>query len=294
MAYYSPLRYPGGKGRLSGYFKSLLPANGLDGGTYIEPFAGGAGIAVTLLVEGNVSKIVLNDADRSIYALWHSIKHCSDELIEAINSVDIDIDEWKKQREVQRNKENETIFDLGFSTLYMNRTNRSGILNGGVIGGLDQEGKYKIDARFNKKTLNTRIAALSELSDNIEVHCMDANEFLAEELNEYDIDATLVYIDPPYYEKGSTLYMNHFEHNDHVTLSERIRNLKHKWILSYDNTPEIREIYQDVEPLCFDLRYSSYESRIGREVFYCSNSMQLPNTESTLPTPVHNTCICDT
>ncbi|HKM13677.1 MAG TPA: DNA adenine methylase [Candidatus Methanomethylophilaceae archaeon] len=288
------MRYPGGKGRLSGYFKSLLPTNGLEGGTYIEPFAGGAGIAVTLLAEGNVSKIVLNDADRSIYALWHVIKYRGEELIEAIEEIDVNIEEWTKQRDIQRNKKNEDLFDLGLSTFFMNRTNRSGILNGGVIGGQGQEGKYKIDARFNKKNLTSRIAALSELSDNVEVHCMDANDFLAEELDRYDTDTTLVYIDPPYYEKGSTLYMNHFEHEDHVTLSDIIRNLKHKWILSYDNTPEIREIYSDMEPVCFDLQYSSYKSRIGKEVFYCSDSVQLPNTESTLPTPMHNTHICNT
>lgn len=273
MAYHSPLRYPGGKGKLSGYFESLVSANGLDGGTYVEPFAGGAGVATSLLAGGKVSKIVLNDADRSIYALWYSVKHYGNELIEAIDSINVNIDEWKKQREFQRNKENEDIFDLGFSTLYMNRTNRSGILNGGVIGGLDQKGKYKIDARFNKKALKARIAALSKLSDSIEVSCKDASKFLAEDLNEYDKDATLVYIDPPYFDKGSSLYMNHYSAEDHEDLAKVILGLRHKWVLSYDDVPEIVKIYGDIVPQRFTLKYSSYERKIGKELFFFSDNL---------------------
>ena len=273
MAYYTPLRYPGGKGKLSGYFESLISANGLEGGTYIEPFAGGAGIATSLLLQGKVSRIVINDADRSIYAFWRCIRHYGNELREAVDSAELTIDEWKRQREVQRNKAHEKIFDLGFSTLYMNRTNRSGIIDGGVIGGQNQDGKYKMDARFNRAEINRRIEALSDRSDDIIVSGLDAAYFLRHELDEYDIDSTLVYIDPPYFEKGSCLYLNHYSHEDHEDLANIIKGMQHRWVLSYDDVAEIREIYFGFSPRRFTLRYSSYESKMGRELFYFSDNL---------------------
>lgn len=273
MAYYTPLRYPGGKGKLSGYFESLISANGLEGGTYIEPFAGGAGIAAALFLRNKVSEIVINDADRSIYAFWRCIRHHGDELMEAVDSAELTIDEWKKQREVQRNKAHEKIFDLGFSTLYMNRTNRSGIIDGGVIGGLSQDGKYKMDARFNKAELKRRIKALSDRSDDIIVSGLDAADFLKYGLDEYDAGSTLVYIDPPYFEKGSCLYMNHYSQEDHGNLADIIKRMRHKWVLSYDDVAEIRGIYFGLSPQRFTLKYSSYGRKIGRELFYFSDNV---------------------
>lgn len=274
MAYYTPLRYPGGKGKLSGYFEDIISANRLENGTYIEPFAGGAGIAVALLLRKKVSKIVINDADRSIYAFWECVRTHSDELINSIYNAELTMDEWRRQREVQRNKETSDIFNLGFSTLYMNRTNRSGIIGGGVIGGKAQAGKYKMDARFNKTELVRRIKALSDRSEDISVSCADAADFLKNGLLDYDINKTLVYIDPPYYVKGSCLYMNHYTPEDHSKLADVVVGIKHKWVLSYDDVPQIADIYAGRPVQRFKLDYSSYTRRTGNEVFYFCDGLR--------------------
>ncbi|NCA74286.1 MAG: DNA adenine methylase [Gammaproteobacteria bacterium] len=274
MAYYTPLRYPGGKGKLSGYFESLISANGLEGGTYIEPFAGGAGIATTLLIRNKVSNIVINDADRSIYAFWECIRAHGDELISSVNNAKLDMNEWRRQREIQREKGTADIFDLGFSTLYMNRTNRSGIITGGVIGGQNQAGPYKMDARFNKLEIVRRIRALADRSEDISVSCLDATDFLKDGLTGHDVSKTLVYIDPPYYVKGSCLYMNYYTPDDHSKLADVIVNMKHKWVLSYDDVPQIATIYENRPVQRFKLNYSSYSRRMGDEVFYFCDGLK--------------------
>jgi len=276
MRFKTPLRYPGGKGKLTGFFKEVLSANDLKDATYIEPFAGGAGLAINLLLDGNVSDIVINDADRSIFAFWKCVTEDTDELVEMIKSTDVNMSNWWYQHHIQKNKESSSILDLGFSTFFLNRTNRSGILSGGVVGGRDQSGKYKMDARYNKDGLIKRIQNISEHSDHITVLNYDAEDLLRDNLDDYDLSKTLIYIDPPYFCKGACLYLNHYKPEDHATLSETIRELKCKWILSYDDTPEIRRIYEGMNPLEFDMQYSSFESRIGKEVFYCSKNIDLP------------------
>lgn len=272
----TPLRYPGGKSRLTPYFKKVLDANSLRGGVYAEPFAGGAGVAMSLLSAGDVSEIRINDADRSIYAFWKAVTENNAEFLEIFDRTAMDIDEWYDERIVQERKDTAGILELGFSTFFLNRANRSGILTGGVIGGKDQTGRYKIDARFNRSALRARIEHIGKLADRIGVTGEDAVDFMVD-LEEESPDRLLLYIDPPYYDKGSTLYMNHYAHDDHVNLSKAIGSLECRWILSYDDTLEIRKMYAGMEPLGFDLRYSSYESRLGKEVFYCSKNLILPD-----------------
>lgn len=281
MRFNSPLRYPGGKGKLTGYFADVLRENDLVGGTYIEPFAGGAGTAINLLTEEMVSEIVINDADPSVFAFWKAITEYTDDFITQLKSVKVDIDEWKKQRDVQLRKHTVGIFELGFSTFYLNRTNRSGILDAGPIGGLQQTGDFKIDARFNKTALADRIRSIGDLSDKITVSGFDAGSFLKDQLPKHDVSTTMVYIDPPYYVQGSNLYMNAYDDADHVELASIIKDLKHKWILSYDHEERIKEIYDWKTPTEFFLQYSLNEYKKGREVFYISDALKLPDGEIT-------------
>ena len=130
---YSPLRYPGGKSRLVVFIKSIIEQNYLKGGTYIEPFSGGAAIALALAIDGYMERIVINDYDRSIYAFWYSILHYTDAFIDKIRNTPLSLKEWHTQRIIQLDKQNTDLFDLGFSTFFLNRTNRSGILKAGVI-----------------------------------------------------------------------------------------------------------------------------------------------------------------
>jgi len=278
MAFESPLRYPGGKGKLAPFIKYIIIQNELKNGVYVEPYAGGAGVACSLLLSGVVSKIIINDADRSIWAFWESLKLYSEELCNRINNTPISIEEWRRQKAIQKIPEIPTI-DLGFSTFFLNRTNVSGVLSGGVIGGYAQEATYGIDARFNKIDLIDRIRKLAALSAQIEVHNMDAIDFLdtiESELNK----KSLIYFDPPYFVKGQALYRNYYTEEDHKLIAERIKKIETPWICSYDNAPEIIGLYEMTQKYIYDISYSARCRNVGQEAIFFSQSLIIPKIES--------------
>ena len=264
----SPLRYPGGKGVLFDRLRAVLYENSLQGGTYIEPFAGGAGAALKLLYEEHVDSIVINDFDYRIYAFWKSVLDQKSRFIQKIMDCDVTIEEWNKQREIYLNPKNKSLVNVGFATFFLNRCNRSGILvNGGPIGGHEQKGKWKIDARFNKDGLIERIGRLGEHRHRIQVRNLDVLELLGEVENSAFGDRTFTYLDPPYFVKGEGLYLNAFKEEDHRKLANFMRYAFTKaWVMTYDNVSEIREMYSWSLLQDFDLRYSAYESRKGSEV----------------------------
>lgn len=277
MAFTTPLRYPGGKARLTAYMQKVLHANNLIGGTYIEPYAGGAGMAINLLLNKDVDEIIINDADPAIYCFWKSVTEQADKLVKKIEDSEISIEEWKKQKKIQESINQHSTLEIGFSTFYLNRTNRSGILKGGVIGGISQNGKYRMDARFNKTELINRIEAISEKKDSIRVSCRDGIELLKNPM--WDVAQSMAYIDPPYFMKGSLLYMNHYKPDDHERLSVEIKKLKSNWILSYDDVPEVRRMYNWATPIEFKLHYSTAKSCFGKELFFASDSLIMPKTK---------------
>ena len=233
MLYPSPLRYPGGKKKLASFIAEAIIVNGIQGGTYIEPFAGGAGIALQMLFMEHVNNIIINDIDRSIYSFWYSVLNETDHLCRMIRDTPITVEEWVKQKAVQKQKYEAAFLSLGFSTFFLNRTNRSGIINGGIIGGKGQTGKWKMDVRFNKDDLIKRIQKIALYESRIRLCNEDAIDFINTirlSLNE----RTLIYFDPPYYNQGAALYANHYTHVDHEELSRFIQGLEYKWILTYD------------------------------------------------------------
>lgn len=268
--HYSPLRYPGGKTFLFPFFDSVIANNGLKKTTYIEPFAGGAGAALALLMSGKVERIVINDLDKAIYAFWKSAVFESVKFIKKIKSTPITIKEWKKQKAIYNNPRSSE-FTLGFATFFLNRTNTSGILNGGPIGGMKQTGKYKINARFNKENLAERINQLAFFKDKISVFNKDGLELINDYLNKKN---TFIYLDPPYFEKGASLYLNHYKKEDHEALSKKLNdNPDAFWLLTYDNRKEIKSLYPDRKIVSFSLNYNAYESRRGREIMIMSNAI---------------------
>lgn len=276
MADYTPLRYPGGKGKFTGYVKELMELNGLVGGHYAEPFAGGAGVALGLLFSEYAKHIHINDLDPSVHAFWHSVLKEPEDLCRLIKNTPVSIKSWLKQREVKRHPEDASLLELGFATFFLNRTNRSGILNGGVIGGLDQTGAWKIDARYNKKALIERIEKIALFAKRISLYNLDACAFLEKKVPSFK-NQTLVYLDPPYYEKGQRLYQNHFIHEDHVRLASCIAKIKdQKWIVSYDNFPEIKKLYKRFEQEEFSLSYSARDYYKGEEVMIFQKGLIKP------------------
>lgn len=270
----SPLRYPGGKSRISKFVAKLIEENNIIKGNYVEPFAGGAGVALNLLFSGVVDNIFINDKDKSIYAFWYSILNDTDKFIDKIISLNVTIEEWLKQREIQKN-ENTDMFHLGFSTFFLNRTNRSGIIKGGVIGGIGQAGNWKLDVRFNKEALIKKIQRIAAYKEHIHIYNMDAIDFLNDEVIKLDIHNTLIYLDPPYYAKAKQLYMNFFEHKDHVKLYDVVNKLQYLWLVSYDNQKEIKEIYKNKPELTieYDLRYTAGVKGSGQEIMFASENL---------------------
>ena len=274
----SPLRYPGGKLKVVNYIKRLTEENDLCGGTYIEPYAGGANVALSLLLSKYAKRIKINDIDRSIYAFWHSALMETENLCRMIQDTDVTLETWERQHELQKNKMEVDLLELGFSTFFLNRTNRSGILNGGVIGGKAQTGKYKIDARYNKKDLIERIEVIAAQRNKIELTSMDAVAFL-KRYKRSPAEKTLCYLDPPYYVKGKDLYLNYYNDSDHQTIAETIMKYKGKWIISYDAVDFIKKLYKDYKQTEYYLSYSAGNPSKGRELMIYSDGLILPEVE---------------
>lgn len=275
---YSPLRYPGGKGKLEPLMEILIKQTGHTGGIYIEPFAGGAGIALELLEKDIVKEIVINDLDKGIYSFWKAILTETDRFINDIRNVALTIDEWNRQRAIIENCSRYS-YDLGFATFFLNRTNRSGIIKGGVIGGTEQSGNWKIDARFNRDALIERIIKIANHKKNIHVYNKDVGSFVKNYLPKYEQNA-FVYFDPPYFGKGRQLYLNFFSYDDHVRIARMIDNqVNCDWVITYDDVQEIADIYQNHILRRFDLNYSAAVKRKASEIIIFKRLDMIPNVE---------------
>lgn len=276
MNFYSPLRYPGGKGKVADYFKQIFKENFLYDGVYVEPYAGGASVALSLLFNEYASKIIINDIDRSIFSFWHSVLNCTDELCKLILDTPVTVDNWETQRLVQKDKQQQSLLKVGFSSFYLNRTNRSGILNAGIIGGRQQTGEWKIDARYNKKELISRIERIAQYKDKIELHNSDAVE-LVKSLRKSLQQKSLFYFDPPYYVKGKDLYLNYYQDNDHQNIADEISKVSNqKWIITYDDVSQIRNLYSKYRNKTFKLSYSAGSSnKEGKEIMIFSDNIYI-------------------
>jgi len=274
--YYSPLRYPGGKGKLAEFLKDIIRSNNLSNGCYVEPYAGGAAIALELLLLGHVSSICINDLNPSVYALWSSVINRTDEFCERIMTVPLTMEKWHQQKAIHMDRSKQEELDLGFSAFFLNRCNRSGIISGGVIGGKDQAGKWKIDARFNREALVQRIQQISAVKEKIFLTNMDAVNFI-KTLKRKIPSRSLVYLDPPYFVKGKRLYDSFYSYADHVKVAKTVLNLTGiKWLVSYDDVPTIRELYQQARSIRYSLSYSAKDRYKGSEVMFFSKDLLIP------------------
>lgn len=269
----SPLRYPGGKSSLAEMATSLIHENNIRRSHYVEPYAGGASLALHLLFNRQVSDIHLNDIDPGIWSFWHSVLHEPGALKAKIVETELTVDEWRRQKEIYRLQDTGNPILLGFATFFLNRTNRSGIIgSGGVIGGLDQRGNYKIDCRFNKPDLIERILKINRFRRSIHLTRLDAIDFI--KITDSNLsDSTLYMIDPPYFAMGSSLYTNFYNNDDHASLSKVIAGLSKPWVITYDNCEDISRLYRQFRQFEFGIHYSANKKRIGREILIASSDL---------------------
>jgi DNA adenine methylase len=275
----SPLRYPGGKATLAALLSQIIALNRLGDRIVAEPFAGGAGASLTLLYHEDVSEILINDADEAIFALWWSLIHRPKEFRSLLLKTAVNMKEWYRQRAIYRGTARISRLQRGFAAFYLNRCNRSGIImDGGPIGGIEQNGNWLIDARFNKAELLRRCDKIAEYRDRIRVSGIDGMTLL----DNPDPKSTFYFLDPPYFEKGRLVYLNALTSDYHAALAARLKSLSRTpWVLTYDDCPEIRCLYSDwatIRP--FGLRYVAAERRTGREVLIAPQWMMLPTSQT--------------
>ncbi len=278
LRFASPFRYPGGKTRLSNFLEKAIEKNFSEneGVILVEPYAGGAGASLKLLFSGKVSKIIINDLDRAIYSFWEIAVSDTDFLINEIRKVDISVDEWKKQRQIY-NDPLSTERKLAFATLFLNRTNRSGIIEGGPIGGMSQLGSWDIKARFIKNTIIERLEKIKEFRNRIKVRNLDGITLLKQLEKNKAKNSYFIFLDPPYYQKGQSLYLNHYIDKDHKRLLKFLEKSSLKWVMTYDDVDYIQSLYSGFRRSNFVISHSAFEARKGKEVLIFSNDVIKPS-----------------
>lgn len=276
LVHFTPLRYPGGKGKLCAFVKRILDTNGLNDGEYCEPYAGGAAVALELLMHEYVRRVHINDISRPLHAMWSSILNATDAFCRKVRDATLSVAAWDRQKRIFRNADQFDDLTLGFAAFYLSRTNRSGIFNGGIIGGRDQKSEWGIDARFNRRDLIARIEAIATMRERISLYRQDAAKFLTNVVSKLPA-RTLVYLDPPYYTKGKELYLDHYQPDDHALIAKLVAKVRPQpWIISYDDVSHIRALYRRYRGIRYELGYNARDVKTGVELMYFSHDLKIP------------------
>jgi DNA adenine methylase len=275
----SPLRYPGGKSAMAGLLRDIRRLNRLGDRPVAEPFAGGAGASLKLLYLEETPGVYINDNDPAIYDFWWALTERSQPFLMKLSRTPVSIAQWRRQRDLYKGAGRVSQLRRGFATFYLNRCNRSGIImNGGPIGGATQAGEWKVGARFNKPELRRRCEKVAEYRQRIFVSCEDGLCFI----RRLDPKSTFFFIDPPYFEKGPTLYLDALDEDYHAGLAAQLKAMPDAaWALTYDDCSKIRRLYHGwaaIRP--FSLRYAANERRNGKEVLITPRWMRLPSRQA--------------
>lgn len=267
---YSPLRYPGGKTKLYNLVQAVIAQYGKEVDTYVEPFAGGAGIAIGLLLNRQIENVIINDINVGVYSFWNSVCNDTENLLRLISDTEINVENFIQQKNIYKT-ENQYSLELGFATFFLNRTCFSGVLDAGPIGGYKQTGKYLINARYNRQELIKKIEQIAQFRSNIEIHNLDILDFIKKVENKKE--KLFTYFDPPYFIKGKALYTNFLDKEDHKKIYKSINRVKTPWLITYDNVDDIAKIYKKYPQFEFNLSYTvnSKVNRLGTELMITSD-----------------------
>lgn len=273
---YSPLRYPGGKSKLYNLVSAVISQYDEEVDTYAEPFAGGAGIAMGLLLNHQMEKVIINDINIGIYSFWDSICNNTEDFLRLVKNTDVNIETYNIQKIIYQTEKQKSL-ELGFATFFLNRTCFSGVLGAGPIGGYAQTGKYLVNARYNTADLMKKIEQIARLSSKIEIYNLDVVDFIKRIIRKED--KVFTYFDPPYFVKGKALYTNFLEKEDHEKIYKIISKLKTPWLITYDNVNAISEIYKKYNQFEFNLSYTVNPKvcRKGTELLMLSDISKIDN-----------------
>jgi DNA adenine methylase len=224
-----------------------------------------------------ISKIHINDLSGPVYSFWKAVLNDTEELCRLVRNTRLSVASWDRQKRIFAHPRDHSYVQLGFATFFLNRTNRSGILNGGIIGGRDQTGPWKIDARYNAAELVFRIESIAKMRRRIRLTRSDALALLKHGLPRWP-EKTLIYLDPPYFEQGRELYYDYYKPADHEALARFIgANMSGRaWIVSYDNVAAIKKMYAAFRSIVYDVGYTARTTRIGKEVMFFSPTLDIP------------------
>lgn len=279
----SPFRFPGGKSQLTNFIINTLNLN-QNHDIYVEPFAGGFGVGLNLLKQNQVKTAILNEFNPGLYSVWKFILQDPNILIDRIRKTDVTIDEWHRQRKIHQDSKDQINVDNAFSTLFLNRTNISGIITGGVIGGLQQQGKYKVDCRFNKLKLIQKIEWINSQKDRIKLFNMDGSKMISKLPDLYSGQKVFMLIDPPYYKEGKTLYESYFNKEDHIKLRDALLNLNQdnliNWIETYDINQNVYKLYKDrFDCYTYGINYSVIKAHKAKEYIFTNQNTLLKSSD---------------
>ena len=268
----TPLRYPGGKTWLLDYVKAFARFHKLSSTTIVEPYGGSASISVGLIRSQLVTDATVCERDPLIVAFWNVAIHRNEELIEYLSSLEINMETWYGLRRYldleKTNLQNE--LEAAGAFLFFNRTNYSGIIKGGPLGGKKQLSKYKLNCRFNKGRIADKIRSLKALEDKLKIIQIDGLEYMKNHALQSP-DNVFFYVDPPYYGAGKDLYRFYFTDFDHQQLSAFLTGTEIPWLLSYDDAEFIRNLYQKKSNLPVYTDYQSGHLRRGVKELLISN-----------------------
>lgn len=258
-------RYPGGKSKLAKIIVSKLSdiASSNNLVEYREPFFGGGSIGINFIQSNQPKSIWINDKDIGIACLWTAvIKDCA-KFKEYVMGFKPTVAAFYKFKNDLLNlkeipKDRNSVIEIGFMKFAIHQISYSGLgtKSGGPLGGADQKSQYKVDCRWSPNYVCKKIDKMFNLLSKFNINQNACTNLDFESLIQDKSVQSLLYLDPPYYIKGNDLYQKGFSLDDHQRLADLLRNTPHKWLLSYDDCEEIRNIYSWAKIDSIDVNYT--------------------------------------
>jgi DNA adenine methylase len=243
----SPLRYPGGKSKVTDL---LLPFIPLDIREFREPFIGGGSVflAVKNLFQNRIERYWINDINVDLYLFWKYAQNNIDNLASAVIKVRENYQDGKELYNYLKNQDNiNSEFDIAVRFFIMNRITFSGIMDS---GGYSQQAFEK---RFTESSIE-RLKSVSNCLSQVNITCADYEDLLMQDGKE-----VFLFLDPPYFKAvKSKLYgLKGDLHTsfDHQRFADNLQKCQHRWLLTYDDCPEVRELFSFADISEFEVQY---------------------------------------